>query len=96
VTRDSEGEHGIWRSLLEALDGVDPEAGQVIAEVIVLYRDFPAWAVWLPHEGRPWTAVRMASARAPSPDLPAIWVSAATATELAGRMRRADAQLTPP
>ena len=77
MTRDQEGEQGIWPPLLEALAGVDSEAGQAIAEVIVLHREFPAWAVWLPHQGRPWAAVRAASARVPSPDLPMIWVRAA-------------------
>jgi hypothetical protein len=96
VTRDQEGEHGIWQSLLEALGGVDPEAGQAIAEVIGLHRDFPAWAVWLPHAGRPWIAVRPASARIPGPDLPMIWTTAATAPELAARMESVDAQLAPP
>ena len=88
--------HGIEPLLLEALAGLDPEARQALSEVVVLHREFPAWAVWLPHEGRPWTAVRPASARAPGPDLPTIWVHAATAEELTGRMRRADARLTPP
>jgi len=50
--------------------------------------------VWLPYRGRRWTAVRPASARAPGPDLPMIWVQAVTAAELAARMRGADAQLT--
>jgi len=79
--------------LAEALAGLDAEARQVISEVIVLCREFPAWAVWLPHEGRQWTAVRPASARAPGPDLPMVWVHAATPAELAGRMRGVDAQL---
>lgn len=82
--------------MLEALAGLDPEARQALSEVVVLHREFPAWAVWLPHGGRPWTAVRPASSRAPGPDLPTIWVHAATAEELTERMQRADAQLTPP
>lgn len=81
--------------LLEALAGLDAETSQVIGQVIALYREFPAWAVWLPHGGRRWAAVRPASARAPGPDLPMIWVHADTAAELAARMRGADAQLTP-
>jgi hypothetical protein len=76
-----------------ALGGLGPEAGQAVAQVIGLYREFPAWAVWLPDGGRPWTAVRPASARVPGPELQMTWVSAATAADLAGRMRRADAQL---
>jgi len=86
------GEDGTSPPPAEALAGLDAEASQVI----VLYREFPAWAVWLPHEGRRWTAVRPASARAPAPEVPMIWVHAGTAAELAARMRGADAQLTPP
>lgn len=91
-----DGGHGTEPPLLEALAGLDAVARQVIGQVVVLYREFPAWAVWLPHGGRQWTAVRPASARAPGPDLPMIWVHAATVAELGERMRRADAQLTPP
>jgi hypothetical protein len=50
----------------EALAGLDTDARQVIAEVIMLHREFPAWAVWLPGQGHAWTAVRPASARAPA------------------------------
>jgi hypothetical protein len=89
-------EHGISPQLLEALAGLGPGDRQAISQVIVLYREFPAWAVWLPYRGRRWTAVRPASARAPGPDLPMIWVHADTAAELAARMRSADAQLAPP
>lgn len=90
------GEDGISPRLLEALAGLDAEATEAISQVIVLYREFPAWAVWLPHGGRRWSAVRPASARAPGPDLPMIWVHADTVAELAARMRGAGAQLTPP
>jgi hypothetical protein len=89
-------EHGASQ-LPEALNGLDPEARQAIIQVITLHRELPAWAVWLPHAGRLWTAVRPASARAPGPDLPMIWVrSAATAAELAERMRAVDEQLASP
>ena len=91
-----EGERGIWPSLAEALAGLDPEARQAMIEVIVLHREFPAWAVWLPHGGRPWVAVRPASARVPGPDLPMIWTTAPTAAELAIRMESVNAQLSPP
>ena len=87
------GEDGIEPPLLEALAGLDAEARQAISEVVVLCREFPAWAVWLPHGGRQWTAVRPASARAPGPDLPMIWVHAAVPAELAERMRGVDGQL---
>jgi hypothetical protein len=89
-------EHEISPQLVGAMAGLDPEDRQAIAEVVVLYREFPAWAVWLPHGGRPWIAVRPASARAPGPDLPMIWLSAVSAAGLADRMRAADAQLAPP
>ena len=90
------GQHGASQ-LSEALDGLDPEARQGIIHIIKLHREFPAWAVWLPHAGRDWTAVRPASARAPGPDLPMIWVvHAATAAELAERMRGVDGQLASP
>ena len=87
--------HGGEDGISPALAGLDAEASEAIAQVIVLYREFPAWAVWLPHGGRRWTAVRPASARAPAPEVPMIWVHAGTAAELAARMRGADAQLTP-
>ena len=89
-----EDEHGI-SPLLEALAGLGAEARQAITQVVVLHREFPAWAVWLPERGRPWTAVRPASARAPGPDLPMVWVHG-TAADLAGRMRAVDAQLAGP
>jgi len=83
-------------ALLEALAGLDRDALQVITEVIVLHREFPAWAIWLPDRGHPWIAVRPASARVPSPDLPMLWVRAATAAGLAERLRGADGQLARP
>jgi hypothetical protein len=76
-----------------ALAGLDGKPRQAITEAVVLHRDFPAWAVWLPQRGGPWTAVRPASARVPGPDLPMIWTHAATPAELADRMRGVDAQL---
>jgi len=69
------------------------EAGEVITEVIALYPEFPAWAVWLPWRGGCWTAVRPAASRAPGPDMPMVWVHAATAAELGMRMRGVDAQV---
>jgi|HubBroStandDraft_2_1064218.scaffolds.fasta_scaffold1317810_1 hypothetical protein len=82
--------------LLDALAGLDPEGRRVVVQVIALYREFPAWAVCLPHEGRPWAAVRPASAWPPGPEMPMIWTHAGAAEDLAARMRRADAQLAPP
>lgn len=77
----------------ETLAGLDADVRQVIAEVIMLHREFPAWAVWLPAQRRSWTAVRPASARTPGPGLPMVWVHAATSADLADRMRVMDAQL---
>jgi hypothetical protein len=100
VERDSdpagrEGEHGLSPQLLEALAGLDAGASQVMAAIIGLYREFPAWAVWLPSAGRGWTAVRPASGRVPGPELPMVRVHAETsAVELAERMRGVESQLT--
>jgi hypothetical protein len=88
--------HGISPLLPKVLAGLDSAATQALIQVLALYREFPAWAVWLPRKGRQWAAVRPASARAPGPELPMIWVQAGTVEELAARMRDADAQLTPP
>jgi hypothetical protein len=98
VERDSnpaarEGEHGISPQLLAALAGLDADASHSMAAIILLYREFPAWAVWPPSADRAWTAVRPASERVPGPELPMIWVNAPTETELADRMRSVDAQL---
>jgi hypothetical protein len=71
-------------------------ARQIIIEVIALHQEFPAWAVWLPWRDGRWTAVRPASSRAPGPELPMVWLHAATSRELAEGMRRADAQLDGP
>lgn len=64
------------------LAGFDARAMEDITKVVVLHREFPEWAVWLPDGNRPWTAVRPASRRAPTPDLPMIWVHAPTAASL--------------
>lgn len=89
-------EYRISPLVLETLAGLDAGTGQAVAEMIVLYREFPAWAVWLPFRGRGWAAVRPASARPPGPDLPMVWVQAATSVELADRMRGVDAELAGP
>jgi hypothetical protein len=71
----------------------DSEAGQALAEITDLHREFPAWAIWLPDHGRDWTAVRPASGRAPEPTLPMVWANAESAAELADQMRSVDGQL---
>jgi len=89
------GRPAIPPRLAQALAAIVPEALGDIADVITLHREFPAWAVWLPHGRRQWIAVRPASGRTASPDLPMIWAQATTAADLADRMRAADAQLAP-
>ena len=78
--------------VLERLGLADPLA---LAEVALLHRDHPRWAVWVPAAGGEWAAVRPAGSRPPGPEVPMLWVSAATAAELGGRMSRADAGLSP-
>lgn len=79
-----------WRAVNE-LDGTN---GPAITGIIDLYREFPAWAVWLPRQGGPWAAARPSSERLPVPDLPMIWVHAETSDELADRMRSVEWQLS--
>lgn len=73
---------------------VTPEEEAVLAEAIILLRDHPQWAIWLPTSGGAWTAIRPASSRPPSPELPTIWVHADTAGELARLMRSTDEQVS--
>lgn len=77
----------------EALAGPDPAMTRTLAEAVILLREHPSWAVWMPTGRRDWTAARPASSRSPGPDLPMIWVHAETSAELANRMHSADAQL---
>ena len=66
----------------------------VLTEAVILLRDHPQWAIWLPASGGDWTAIRPASSRPPSPELPTIWIYADTASELAQLMRSADEQVS--
>ena len=66
----------------------------VLTEAVILLRDHPQWAIWLPASGGDWTAIRPASSRPPSPELPTIWIHADTASELAQLMRSADEQVS--
>jgi hypothetical protein len=87
-------------------NGVNPEGARaeqvtqeeeaVLAEAIILLRDHPQWAIWLPASGGIWAAIRPASSRPPSPELPTIWVHAETASELANLMQAADEQVSSP
>ena len=72
-------------------------SGETIHDAVAeLLWAFPRWAVWVPSEHGEWTALRPASARPPSAGLPMIWAHAATAAELARKMRAIDEQLSPP
>jgi hypothetical protein len=77
----------------EMLAGLDPAMRQTFTETVALLREHPLWAVWMPAGHHDWTAARPASSRPPGPDLPMVWVHAATPTELADLMRAADTQL---
>ena len=67
---------------------------EVLAEAVILLREHPQWAFWLPVSGGAWAAIRPASSRPPSPELPTIWVHADTASELANLMQAADEQVS--
>jgi hypothetical protein len=64
--------------------------------VVELLRDFPHWAVWLPWRRRGWTAVRPASSRPPSADLPMIWAYAVTARELRRKIQAIEDRIRDP
>jgi hypothetical protein len=82
-------------ALSEALDRLGAGPARLLAEVAVLVRAFPRWAVWLPAGGGLWTAVRPAGLMPPGPEVPMVWVRAGAAGELAALMRAADAQISP-
>lgn len=77
----------------EALTGLEPAARQTLAETVMLLRDHPLWAIWMPADRGDWAAARPASSRPPGPDQPLVWVHAAAPGELANLMRAADTQL---
>jgi hypothetical protein len=79
--------------LRETLAGLDPATRQTLIETAVLLREHPAWAIWMPAGRHDWTAARPASSRPPAPDLPMVWIHAATSADLANLMRGTDAQL---
>lgn len=86
-------EHSTGLAGITAIVGrIDDTTARTFAKALLLHRDFPAWAVWLPASGE-WTAVRPASGRHPAPDLPLIWVTGTTSAELAVKMRAVDEQL---
>jgi hypothetical protein len=65
-----------------------------LPDAVALLRNHPQWAIWLPAGSGEWTAIRPASSRPPSPELPTIWVHADTASELARLMHTADEQIS--
>jgi hypothetical protein len=79
-------------NLLERLGFTD---ALTLAEVAVLHRDHPRWAVWVPAAGGEWAAARPAGSRPSGPDVAMLWVRASTAAELGGRMSRVDGGLPP-
>ena len=80
------------RGLLEQFGVGD---ARTLAETVMLHRDHPRWAVWLPAAGARWAAVRPVGLRPPGSELPMLWVRADTAEELGARMRQADTGLSP-
>lgn len=80
-------------ALGDALDRLGARGIRALAEAAVLLHAYPRWAVWLPTDGREWTAVRPAGSLPPGRQAPTIWVRAATAGELAAMMDRAEGQL---
>ena len=67
---------------------------RALVEAAILIHDHPHWAVWVPRGQAGWTAVRPASSRPPAPELPMLWISAGSASELARMMDSADGQAT--
>ena len=66
---------------------------RALVETAILIHDHPHWAVWVPRGQVGWTAARPASSRPPAPELPMLWISAGSASELARMMDSADGQI---
>lgn len=77
--------------MCDVLDSPDELAVVIAVQLTALHLSFPAWGIWPPANGQ-WTAIRPASTRPPAPDLPMIWLQAATPAQLAAMMRAADQQ----
>jgi hypothetical protein len=93
VLGEPDDEYELPPSFWQAVATLDAETGPVVAAVVRLYQEFPAWAVWLPRGGGPWAAARPALAGSAVAGLPMLWVHADTGSELADRMRSVDWQL---
>lgn len=81
--------------LANVLERLGFAAALALAEVAVLHRDHPRWAVWVPAAGAEWAAARPAGSRPPGPGVPMLWVRADTVAGLGGLMSRVDAGLLP-
>lgn len=89
------GDTGLTFAVRDVLEQLGFTDALTLAEVAVLHQGHPRWAVWVPAAGGEWAAARPAGSRPPGPEVPILWVRAATAAELGGRMSRADAGLPP-
>lgn len=84
----------LLQRLLPALAQMAPErSAEAMRDAVVLLRDFPAWAIWLPDHAGTWIAARPASNRPPGPEVPMLWVTSPTSGGLADRMSAAEAGL---
>ena len=77
-----------------ALDRLGVGSVRGLAEVALLVRGFPQWAVGRQASGRLWVAVRSAGSRPLGPETPTVWARAGSAAELADRMRAGDGGLS--
>lgn len=77
--RGSSNDGALPPELRQMLGSLGADALVVMSKLMVLRRDYGAWAVWPPARDRVWTAVRPTSSRPPAPNLPLVWVSASTA-----------------
>jgi len=87
---------GLISVLRDVLEELGASNSQALAELVWLHLDHSLWAIWLPVDGRGWTAVRSAGSRPPAPEVPLLWVQATTAAQLDVKMHSADAVLVPP
>jgi hypothetical protein len=89
------GDTGLTSVVRDLLEQVGFTDALTLAELTVLQRDHPRWAVWTPAAGGEWAAARPAGSRPPGPEVPMLWVFGGSTAELGGRMSRADTGLSP-